>query len=154
MRVPTDAKDSDHAVVGGVLLNRIDIPEFGTARNAMLTCYHMSSGLHMIALGQKGPYPELIGDRCAAMLAEAVRIINKARIFTFAVTSNNRQHETLFSSDLRQKIFSVYAPAFLMTVEINRASAARAQYKGAVDFVFDDGNQFKRHLVALHDSIR
>ena len=87
------------------------------------------------------------------MLKEAVRLINTVRIFTFAATSNNRQHEQLFSQALRQEAFSVYASAFLMAIEINRASAVRAKYDGAIDFVFDDGNQFKGHLIAFHESI-
>jgi hypothetical protein len=32
-----DATNSDHAVLGGIVLNRKDIPEFDTAWNAALT---------------------------------------------------------------------------------------------------------------------
>ena len=44
--------------------------------------------------------------------------------------------------------------AFLMVIEINRASAVKQGYRANIDFVFDDGNKFKRHLLALHNSAR
>ncbi len=49
----TDAKDSDYAVVGGILLNRIHLPEFDKAWSDMLRYYRMSAGLHMRELGPR-----------------------------------------------------------------------------------------------------
>jgi hypothetical protein len=108
----------------------------------------------MIELGPKGPYPHLIGDACAALLTEAVGLINNFRIFTFGASTDNRQHETLFSDSLREEHFSVYASGFMMAVEINRAIALREGYAGNIDYVLDAGNRYRRHVVQLHNSIR
>src|SRR5712692_1787955 len=82
----TDARDSDCAVLAGTVMNRKDIPEFDSARNAMRARHGLASGLHMIELGPKGPYPLLVGDACTAMLADAVSAINRCRVFTFGAS--------------------------------------------------------------------
>jgi hypothetical protein len=150
----TDATDTDFAVVAGMVMNRKDIPEFDSAWSAMLDRHEALDGLHMRDLGPKGPYPHLVGEKCAACLAEAVSIINRTRIFTFAASHNNRIHEASFSTKLREEVFSVYSLAFMMTVEINRASAAHQGYTSTIDFVFDEGNRYRRQVQALYDSIR
>ena len=149
----TDAKDSDHAVLAGTVMNRKDIAEFDAAWLDMLKRHGAASGLHMRDLGPKSRHPHLAGNACTAMLSDAVRIINRCRIFTFGASWDNRKHEGLFSETMRQKHFSVYALAFMMAVEINRASAARQNYNGEIDYVLDDGNRFKRHIVQMHDVI-
>ena len=101
----TDAKDSDHAVLGGSVMNRRDVPEFDVAWDQMLTKHGLTDGLHMKQLGPKGPYPHLVGDACAAMLAEAVTVINSCRIFTFGASWDNRKHEALFSAEMRTEHF-------------------------------------------------
>jgi hypothetical protein len=150
----TDARDSDQAVVGGIVLNRKDIAEFDASWKSMLARHGAPAGIHMIKLGPKGPYPHLVGEACAALLTEAVRIINTSRIFTFGASTDNRRHEALFSQDLREKYFSVYTMAFMMAVEINRASAARAGYLGDIDYVLDEGNRYRPHVKAMYDIIR
>src|SRR5713101_1774792 len=67
---------------------------------------------------------------------------------------DNRKHEALFSSAMREKHFSVYGMAFMMAVELNRASAAREGYSADIDYVLDDGNRFKQHIIQMYDSIR
>jgi hypothetical protein len=75
----TDAKDSDQAVLWGIVLNRKDLSEFDSLWNAMLARHGAKSGIHMIELGPNGPYPHLIGDACIALLSEAVGLINHFR---------------------------------------------------------------------------
>ena len=99
-------------------------------------------------------YPHLVDDACAAMLTDAVAVINHVRIFTFGASADNRQHEILFSPAMRQRHFSVYAMAFMMAVEINRASAAHQGYTANVDFVLDDGNRYRRQVEGMHAAIQ
>ncbi len=150
----TDAKDSDHAVLAGTVMNRRDIPGFDAAWLAMLERHGATSGLHMNDLGPKGPYPKLVGDTCVGMLTDAVSVINKWRIFTFGASWDNRKHEELFSDAMRQEHFSVYAMTFMMAVEVNRGSAAHQGYDGEIDYVVDDGNRFKRHMTRMHRVIK
>lgn len=149
----TDAKDSGHAVLAGTVMNRKDVSEFDTAWKSMLARHGLASGLHMIELGPKGRYPHLVGDACAEMLRDAVGVINGCRIFTFGASWDNRKHEALFSEEMRRKYFSVYGLTFMMAVEINRASAANQGYTADIDYVLDDGNRFKKHIVQMYDSI-
>lgn len=149
----TDAKDTDHAVLGGIVLNKRELPEFNGLWNDLVGRYGLTKGLHMKELGPKGPYPNLVGDACAAMLADAVGIINRCRIFTFGASADNRRHEQLFSTRMRDEHFSVYGMAFMMAVEINRASAVQHGYRGTIDYVLDEGNQLKRHVVQMHEAI-
>jgi hypothetical protein len=149
----TDANDTDFAVLGGLVINRKDLPEFDAAWAAMLAQHQLPS-LHMIDLGPSGPYPHVVGDACRAMLADAVKAINKCRIFSFGASWDNRAHEVLFSANLRKRLFSVYSMIFMMAVEINRGSAAGQHYEGVIDYVLDDGNRFKRHVGQMHKSIR
>src|SRR5687767_13813981 len=93
----TDAKDTHFAVLAGSVMNRSDLPVFDFEWKEMLQRYGLTYGLHMIDLGPGGKYPDVVGDRCSAMLTDAVAIINKFRIFTFAATWHNRKHELLFS---------------------------------------------------------
>lgn len=149
----TDAKDMDQAVLGGIVMNRRDVPELNAAWATMLDRYGLPAGLHMYELGPKGPYPHLVGDACSEMLAAAVSVINSLRIFTFAASWDNRKHEVLFSDAMRQDHFSVYAMAFMMAVEINRASAVSQRYISTVDYILDDGNRFKQQIIRMHNSI-
>ena len=149
----TDANDSDFAVLGGLVMNRKDIAEFEAAWTAMLA-KHRLAALHMIDLGPGGPYPDVIGDACSALLVDAVRAVNTCRIFSFGASWNNRAHEALFSSNMRKRFFSVYCLGFLMVVEINRASAAHQGYDNVIDYVLDDGNRFKRQVRQMYNSIR
>ncbi len=150
----TDAKDSDHAVLAGTVMNRRDVPGFDAAWLAMLKRHGATSGIHMIDLGPKGRYPQLVGDSCVAMLSDAVSVINEWRIFTFGASWNNRKHEGLFSDSMRQAHLSVYAMTFMMAVEINRGTAAHQGYDGEIDYVVDDGNRFKRQIVQMHGVIK
>lgn len=50
----TDANDTDFAVLGGLVMNRKDLPEFNAVWAAMLA-KHKLAALHMIDLGPKGP---------------------------------------------------------------------------------------------------
>ena len=120
----------------------------------MLRRYALADGLHMIDLGPGGKYPNVVGDRCSEMLNEAVAIINEYRIFTFSATWHNRKHELLFSASMRQRFFSVYGLLFMMAVEVNRGSAVHAQYEQTIDYVLDDGNQFKTQVDQMYQSIR
>ncbi len=150
----TDAEDSDHAVLAGIVMNRSDLLEFEAAWAAILARHGAESGIHMKTLSPKGPHPHLVGDACAAMLTDAVQVINRCRIFTFGTSWDNRKHEALFSNQMRRKYLSVYGLAFMMAVEINRATAARQGYTASIDYVLDDGNRFKHHIVQMHNSIR
>jgi len=149
----TDANDSDLAVMGGFVINRRDIPEFEAGWKRMLK-KHRLAALHMVELGTSGPYPHLVGDACKAMLTDAVKAANLCRIFSLGATWNNRSHEELFSAYLRGKHLSVYGLIFLMVVEINRASAAKQNYKHKIDYVLDDGNRFKKHVNQYKSAIK
>jgi len=149
----TDAKDTHFAVLAGGVLNRSDLPTFELEWREMLRRHGVTDGLHMVDLGPGGKYPELVGDRCCVMLTEAVAIINKFRIFTFAATWHNRKHELLFSASMRQRFLSVYGLLFMMAVEINRGSGKHAGYEKRIDYVLDDGNQFKGQVDEMHNSI-
>ncbi len=148
----TDA-NTEQAVVGGITLRRGDLPEFDERWTAMLTKHGLTNCLHMIDLGLKGPYPSLIGDACAAMLTEAVTIINDCRIITLVAPLDNRKHETFVSAEIRNYNFSVYFLAFLMAVTINHANAEHCGYQGNVDFILDAGNKFATHIEAANGPI-
>jgi hypothetical protein len=150
----TDSTSTEHAVLGGIVMDRSAVTRFNEAWNEMTTQSRMTKGLHMCKLGPKGDYPHLVGRPCSDMLREAVAIINHFRLFTFGASWDNRKHEALFSDHMRQRYFSVYGLAFMMAVEINRGSGSNAGYSTPIDYVLDDGNRFKSHIQQMYDSIK
>jgi len=148
----TDA-NTPHAVLGGITMNRKELPEFDSRWNQMLAAHRLPDGLHMIDLGPNGKYPHLVGDACAAMLTEAVDIINDCRIATFVAPLNNRTHKTVFSSEIRDINFSVYFFAFLMAVVLNQRNAEGHGCSEPIDYILDEGNRFKEHIVAIKEVV-
>lgn len=149
----TDAKDSDFAVFGGIVMNRSQVPAFDRDWRAMLAEHRFAGPLHMKDISRTGDNPHVVGDACAVMLTEAVAVINEHRIFTFAASWDNRMHEQLFSDEMRRLFFSVYTLVFMMAVEINRATAERQGFQSIIDYVVDDGNRYKKHVQQTHTSI-
>jgi hypothetical protein len=41
----------------------------------------------------------------------------------------------------------------MMAVEVNRAKSEREGSRSVIDYVLDDGNQYKKHILQFHDAI-
>jgi hypothetical protein len=150
----TDDQRTDHAVLGGMLINRSHIPEFEELWQTMLTKYAVVGGVHISAFGPKGSNAHIAEVDCEALYREAVEIINRVKIAAFGCSLDNRKIERAFDTAVRDQGANAYGLAFLMCVTVNSETAAAHNYRGEIDYVLDEGNRFRRHVEGMHRTIR
>lgn len=145
----TDDRVSDRAVLGGIVMNRKDLPEFDNAWGVMLSAYGVVEGLHMKEFGPGGKNEHIVGADRGQLFSDAVAIIKSTNIFSFGASLSNRLHEQSFSQAVRASVLSAYAAAFMMCVTVVGESGRKRGYDGNTDYSLDSGNNFRRHVEAM-----
>jgi hypothetical protein len=149
----TDQKNVDHAVLGGVVFNQSGFSEFDEHWTDLMHRYGITQPFHMRELTRHGRLSHISGCRRWCLLTEVMGAINFFKLYTVAISLNNREHEQQLSDKL-QAAMRVYRLAFMAVVVVNVQTAESKDYHEPIAYVLDSGTRYRGRVLETHASMQ
>jgi hypothetical protein len=143
--------ESQTAVLGGLLLRREDFSWLDLAW-AKLLDDHGLDAIHMREFTPHGRMRHVRHQARRLLFADVARTINRHKHFTVSATLTPDQYERHFGGLVQKEHkMSIYAACFLLVTVIQTKHAQYHNYKGKINFLLDEGNQHKDHVLNSYE---
>jgi hypothetical protein len=140
-----------HAVVAGMVINYSHFVHFEEVWDAMLVKHGITAPLHMKDFAKERRFGAMSPHCKRELFCEVAGLISSHRIASLEAQLTNKDYETYFPKEAREK-FGVYGSCFNLAVVMNH-KLAEGKYDGRIPFILDAGNPYAEHVRKAHKAI-